>query len=136
MSASREGLALLALRLVLGAAVVAHGIGKLSHALDLGNGWAVFQIVAGGAVLLGVLTRIAAFLIAVEMAIAIFFSLVPHDAPFVASAGRPGFELPLTELAIGFALLVLGPGPLSIDARRSGDGRGSSLRGRGARGRR
>jgi len=133
MSASREGLALLALRLVLGAAVVAHGIGKLSHALDFGNGWAVFQIVAGGAVVLGVLTRVAAFLIAVEMAVAIFFSLVPHGAPFVAPAGRLSFELPLTELAIGFALVVLGPGPLSLDARRSGGGRGSALRGRSGR---
>jgi putative oxidoreductase len=122
MSASREGLALLALRLVLGAALIAHGIAKLDHAPDLGNALAVFQIVAGGAVLFGVFTRIAGFLIAVEMAIAIFFSLVPHGTPFAAPSGRPSFELPLTELAIGFALLVLGPGPLSIDARRSGDG--------------
>jgi uncharacterized membrane protein YphA (DoxX/SURF4 family) len=128
MSRSREGLALLALRLVLGAALVAHGFGKLSHAVDLGNGWAVCQIVAGGAVLLGAFTRIAAFLIAIDMAMTIFFSLVPHGAPFVAPSGRPSFELPLTELAIGFALVAFGPGPLSIDARRGGDGRGSPQR--------
>ena len=131
MTLSRRDVALLALRLVLGAALVGHGYPKLMHltylsrhvvpgsATWLGVAGAIVEFFGGIALVLGIVTQIAAFLAAADMVIAIFFFLIPHGAVFVSpSADVLTFELPLAYCTIAFALLLEGAGSVSLDALR------------------
>jgi putative oxidoreductase len=139
MRFTRSDLALLALRLVLGTAFVVHGYPKIQHPLTWPEhalpgvpGWlaavsAVIEFVGGIALVVGFLTRLVAFSIAADMVVAIFFVLVPHGAPFVSEAGGPSFELPLTYLVVGFALVMMGAGAISLDGLREGDRRGGKI---------
>ncbi|MBC5799589.1 MAG: DoxX family protein [Candidatus Eremiobacteraeota bacterium] len=136
----RGDLALLALRIVVGAAFVSHGFPKLQHATTWDTRmmpgtpfWlqaiAAFAEFGGGiALILGILTPLFAFLIGCNMVVAIFFVALPHGAKFVSNTGGPTFELPLIYLAAVFTLLLLGPGRASVD--------GALFRERGARRRR
>jgi putative oxidoreductase len=127
---SSSDLALLVLRLALGAAFITHGFPKIlhpatwaAHVMPGLPSWlaavAAFVEFAGGiAVAAGFLTPFFAFLIACDMVVAILFVLVPHGAPYVSSApGSPSYELPLAYLALSLALILLGPGALAVDAR-------------------
>ena len=131
MNVSRSDLALLALRLVLGAAFVEHGLPKIghlttwtAHVLPVAPPWlaaiaALVEFAGGIAVLVGFGTPIAAFAIGADMVVAIFFVLVPRGAVFVrGSRGGPTFELELAFLAIALALVLLGSGEISVDALR------------------
>ncbi len=124
-TATRTDAALLALRLVVGAAFILHGYGKIQHPFawmgpDSGTP-AVFQGLAalsefggGIAFLLGALTPVAALGIASTMAVAV----LKHTGwghPFVGQGG-PSYELALVYLAIAGLLLVSGPGRFSVDA--------------------
>lgn len=121
------------MRLVLGAAMVSHGYGKvvpasLFHGNVLGAlqhsghfvasfglpAWlgyvsALTEFVGGILLLLGLLTRFAAFMVAVNMAFAI--ALVTRHQ------GYTGSEYPLALLAIAVMLLVYGAGTLAVDRR-------------------
>jgi putative oxidoreductase len=132
MTASRNDLALLVLRLALGAAFIAHGLPKIEHPLTwiagviphappvLGAVAALAEFGGGIAVILGVATRIAAFLIAANMVVAIFVVLLPRGAIYVASGpGATTFELPLAYLATALALVLCGAGALSLDGLRA-----------------
>jgi putative oxidoreductase len=125
-----QSLALLALRLALGAAFIFHGLPKIvhpgswaAHVLPGLPPWlaavAAFVEFGGGiAVIVGFLTPVFAFLIACNMVVAILFVLVPHGAVYVSNVpGAASYELPLAYLAIALALILLGPGDFAIDAR-------------------
>ncbi len=125
----RGDVALLVLRLIVGAAFVLHGWPKIQHPVSWGAAmmpgtpsWllalaAAAEFGGGIALILGLLTPLFAFLIACNMVVAIFLVLVPHGAVFVGSAsGVPTFELPLTYLGVAFTLLLLGAGRVSLDA--------------------
>ncbi len=131
-----QPLALLVLRAVLGVIMVGHGSHKVYGHLhefagsvqNLGMpGWlgyvAAFTEFAGGIlVIAGLLTRIVAFAMVVDMGVAIAKVHWKHGL-----MGSGGYEFPLALLTIAFALIFFGAGPISLDAiRRGGGARGRS----------
>ena len=73
------------------------------------------ELIGGGLILLGLLTRVGAFLIFCTMLTAIIGPLWPHG--FFAPEG---YEFPLALLAMCLALLISGGGMASIDLALSG----------------
>ena len=122
----KGAIALLALRLVAGLAFVQHGYPKFQHATNwMGDalpGWlqwlAAFAEFAGGAALVvGLLTPLAASGIAVVMLVAMFYVHIPKGDPFVGSMEHPSsWELPAVYLSIMAALILRGAGSFSLDA--------------------
>ena len=122
-----QPLGLLVLRLTLGAIMIAHGWQKIASHLHnimgvLGHlgipAWMAYLVVAaefGGGILIvvGFLTRFAAFAILIDMLVAIF-KVHLHNG----LTGQGGFEFPLACAAIAFALIFFGAGPISIDWMR------------------
>jgi putative oxidoreductase len=126
-----QPLGLLVLRLTLGAIMIAHGwqkiaghlhgfMGALSH---MGiPAWMAYLVVTaefGGGILVvvGFLTRFAAFAILIDMLVAI---LKVHLHNGLTAQG--GFEFPLACAAIAFALIFFGAGAISIDWMRGSRG--------------
>lgn len=115
------------LRVVLGIVFIAHGWGKLFGMMPGMEAWmgmltslgfpavtataylvALVEFVGGIAVLLGIFTRYAAALIAIVMIVAIW-------KVKWAMGLLGGYELDLGLLGIALALIVSGPGPLSLE---------------------
>ena len=122
-----KGTAILLVRLVIGLAFILHGWPKMQNPTGWMNGMgtvaipAFLQVLAalaefggGMAVILGLLSRLAAFGIVCQMIGALALVHLPHGDPFVA-VGRPSFELALINLAVAALLVVLGPGRFSLD---------------------
>jgi putative oxidoreductase len=119
-----QPLALLILRLVLGTIMIAHGWQKIAGHLHgimgmlphLGiPAWMAYLVVAaefGGGILLvlGFLTRCAAFAILIDMTVAILKVHLKNGL-----TGQGGFEFPMACWAIAFALIFFGAGPISLD---------------------
>lgn len=118
---------LLGLRLVAGTAMAFHGWPKIQHATS----WmgpdasmpgalqalaAVAEFGGGIAWILGLLTPLASIGIAGVMSVAAFKVHIPAGHPFVATAPGPSYEPALGYLAIALALLLIGPGRISLDA--------------------
>ena len=126
---------LLLLRVAMGAAFVLHGWPKVQRPLDWMGAAApvpgVLQALAavaefggGIALILGLLTPLAALGIACTMATALGMVHVPMKHPFVAAApGQPSGEPAVVYLAAALLFLLLGPGALSLDALLAGAGR-------------
>ncbi|MGX6446867.1 DoxX family protein [Patulibacter sp. S7RM1-6] len=121
---------LLVLRLALGAVFVAHGAQKLFGAwggggiagtgqafegVGLSPGEPLAALAGGGELIggvllaLGLLTRVGALSVGASMAVAIVAMHLP--GPFL-----DGYEFPLALLAAAVAMLLVGPGRLSVDA--------------------
>jgi putative oxidoreductase len=127
------------LRLAFGAVFVAHGAQKVLgsfngpgfNAFTSGNtpfgfmrpasAWlaaaALSELIGGVLVLLGLFTRIGAFLIGCVMLTAIAGVHWPHFF-----SNNRGFEYPMTLLAIALALLIVGGGAASVDLAMTGRG--------------
>ena len=126
--AGRGAVGLLVLRLVAGSAMAIHGWPKIQSAMSWMGPDAsvpgVLQLLAalaefGGGIcwVLGLLTPLASALILATMAVAAVMVHIPQGHPFVASQpGGPSYEPALGYLAIALALLLVGPGRLSLDA--------------------
>jgi putative oxidoreductase len=120
--------ALLCLRVCVGVALVMHGWGKIGHLTTWMNDFqmrdaappilqaiaVVSEVGGGAAIALGFLTRLAALGVLCTMGYAAFWHWSGGDA-FVASGGKPSFELPLTYALVGLLLLLTGPGSISAD---------------------
>lgn len=130
---SLQPLGALLLRLVLGAAMVYHGYGKVvppnglhgsplaaleyfSHFVAslglppwLGYVSALTEFLGGGLLVLGLFTRFSAFLIAINMTVALV-TVNLHK-------GYPASEYPLALLAMALMLLFYGAGAAALDRR-------------------
>jgi putative oxidoreductase len=138
--AAFERWALFPLRLIVGYGFMAHGFAKLAKGPDaFANilqaigvpaphfmAWSTLlvEILAGLAVFLGAFVTLASLPMAAVLSVAIFtvhlrygFSSIKLNAVTAAGAqfGPPGFEVNLLYLACLAALVLAGPGPLSID---------------------
>jgi len=115
------------LRVVVGVIMTAHGFLKLQ---DI-QGWqgtvaqmgvplpALFGVLAiageflgGLGLIVGLLTRVAAFGVFSTMAVAIYLVHLPHGL----MASNNGFEYPLTLLCTALFFIATGAGPVSLDA--------------------
>lgn len=123
---SRISLGLLLLRLVVGAAFILHGWPKIQNPL----GWmgaeasvpgllqaaaALAEFGGGIALILGLLTRLAALGLAATMSVAAGMVHLPQGDPFVGKAGEASYELAAVYLACSLLFLLAGPGLFSVD---------------------
>lgn len=126
-SSRQLGIGLLVLRLALGAVFIAHGGQKLfvfgfagtagmltrmdiPAASVIAPVLTVVEPLAGVALVLGLLTRLAGLAVAVDMLGAILTFHLPNGF-FVPM----GIEFPMMLCASGIALSLLGAGPISVD---------------------
>jgi putative oxidoreductase len=122
------GLALLLVRLVMGLAFVQHGWPKIQNPMGWMNAMggssvpsflqalaALAEFGGGIALILGLLTPLAAFGLVCQMIGALVLVHLPQGHPFVAQGG-PSFELALVYLVLAIVLIALGPGKWSLDA--------------------
>ena len=119
-----QPLALLAMRLVLGAIMVSHGSPKVFGGMhdvvqsvsSLGlPGWMAYlsastEFFGGLFVLTGLFTRAASFPICINLGVAIW-KVHLHGG----LSGTGGFEFPLAVLVLAFALIFFGSGPIAVD---------------------
>jgi len=133
-----QPLALLLMRLTLGAIMMAHGYQKFSHGLQHFAGWvgsmgvpswlgyvsALTELIGGLMVFVGFFTRPAAFAICINLFVAIW-KVHLHNG-LMGSPDHPGYEFPLAAATLAFALIFLGGGPIAIDHILRGGGSGSS----------
>lgn len=77
---------------------------------------ALSEFGGGLALIIGLLTPIAAFGIACTMAFATFGVHMSAGHPFVATSGGPSYELAAIYLAAALLIILTGPGRYSLDA--------------------
>ena len=117
---------LLLLRGVVGLAFIHHGWPKFQHAFswmgpDSGvpsflQALAALSEFGGGfALILGLLTRLAAFGLTCTMAYAVFMVHIPKGDPFVSMGGH-SYELAAVYLVIMVVLLSQGAGYFAVDS--------------------
>jgi len=123
---TNASLALLLLRLLFGIAFVLHGWGKIQAPFN----WmppdapvpgilqflAAFSEFGGGiAIILGLLTSLAALGLAFTMAVAAGMHMFVMKDPFVNTTGGSSYELAAIYFAISILFIVIGPGKFSVD---------------------
>jgi putative oxidoreductase len=126
-----QPLALLVLRLVLGAIMTVHGYSKvfggLSHhaqfVASLGiPAWLAYvsaaaEFLGGIGVIVGLLTRLAALGIVIDLSVAI--GKVHWKNGFT---GNGNYQFPLALAAMAVVLIFFGAGPIAMDSIRRGGG--------------
>jgi putative oxidoreductase len=113
------------LRIIVGLLILQYGLMKLlSFPAPFSGGTPAFlsliwfagaiEIVGGILIVLGLLTRPAAFILAGEMAFAYFIGHAPRAFYPILNGGN----LPILYCFVFFYLVFAGPGPWSVDAQR------------------
>ncbi|MFZ0761764.1 MAG: DoxX family protein [Candidatus Sulfotelmatobacter sp.] len=132
-----QPIALLVMRLSLGAVMVGHGyhkvFGGLHHYAQFITGfglpaWSAYlsafaEFFGGLLILLGLFTRLAAFAICIDMCVAIA-KVHFHNGLL----GKGGYEFPLALAALSFALIFFGGGPIAFDSIRAPSAGGGKAR--------
>ena len=132
-----QPLALLVMRLTAGIIMVVHGyhkvFGGLHHHAQMVAGlglpaWlgyvsAFTEFLGGLLVLAGFFTRVAAFAICINLAVAIW-KIHWHNG----LTADHGYEFPLALATLAFALIFFGAGPISLDHVLRGGGTGATKR--------
>ena len=118
-------LALLLIRIAVGPAFIITGHGKITDP----TGWmgpdapfpgfllalaAISEFCGGIALILGLVTRLAAFGIGCTMAVATYTHISGGD-PYVNMTGGTDYKIALTYLLIALLFLINGPGRFSLD---------------------
>jgi putative oxidoreductase len=130
-----QPLALLFMRLALGAIMVAHGYQNVFRHLHdhvhlvaslglpswLGYISAFTEFLGGWLILLGFFTRPAAFALCIDLIVAIW-KVNSHNG----LTGDHGYEFPLALATLSFALIFFGGGPIALDHVLRGGGSGSA----------
>lgn len=125
----RGAIGLLILRLVFGAGLMLHGLPKIRTPFSWMNAMAgdaappgILQALAalaefggGLALILGLLTPLAAFGVTCVMLFAVVLVHMSAGHPFVAARGGPSYEPAAGYLAVALLMLITGPGSLSLD---------------------
>ncbi|MGO8985763.1 MAG: DoxX family protein [Terriglobales bacterium] len=133
-----QPLALLILRFVLGAIMIAHGykkvFGGFHHHMDMVGSlglphWMAYlstgtEFLGGIAIVLGLFTRFFSLAFAIEMGVAIWKVHFKNGL-----MGQGGYEFPLALVAIAFALLCFGGGPWGFNFGRGSGGSSKPKRG-------
>jgi putative oxidoreductase len=128
-----QPLALLVMRLALGAVMVAHGyqkvFGGFHHHVQVVTSlglpaWMAYlsaftEFFGGLLVLFGLFTRCAAFAICIDLSVAIA-KVHFHNGLL----GNGGYEFPLALAALAFGLIFFGGGPIAFDHIRAPGGGG------------
>ncbi len=123
-----QPLALLVMRLALGAVMTGHGyhkvFGGLHHHVQFVTSlglpsWSAYlsafaEFFGGILVLIGLFTRVAAFAICIDLSVAIA-KVHFHNGLM----GQNGYEFPLALAALAFGLTFLGAGPIAFDHIRA-----------------
>jgi putative oxidoreductase len=123
-----QPLALLVMRLALGAVMFVHGYHKVfgglhHHAQFVASlglpAWTGYlssfaEFFGGLLLLIGLLTRAAAFAICIDLCVAIA-KVHLHNGML----GENGYEFPLALAALAFGLIFLGGGPIALDHVRA-----------------
>lgn len=126
-----QPLALLVMRLALGAVMLDHGYHKVfgglhHHAQFVASlglpAWSAYlssftEFFGGLLVLLGLFTRVAAFAICINLSVAIAKVHIHNGL-----IGNGGAELPLALATLAFALIFFGGGPIAFDHIRAPGG--------------
>ncbi|HTC55574.1 MAG TPA: DoxX family protein [Candidatus Sulfotelmatobacter sp.] len=132
-----QPLALLVMRLTLGAVMTVHGFHKVFGGLhhhaefvaSLGlPAWTAYlssfaEFVGGLLVLLGLFTRVAALAICIDLSVAIAKVHIHNGL-----TGNNGYEFPLALATLAFALIFFGGGPIAFDHIRAPGGGGGKPR--------
>jgi putative oxidoreductase len=130
-----QPLGLVAMRIALGAVMIVHGYPKVTgiHNVEkffgsIGLPWWSAYLSAGAEffggilIIIGLLTRPAAFARLIDMIVAIAKVHWKHGL-----VGEGNYQLPMTLAALSLALIFFGAGPIALDAVIS-RGRGGSRR--------
>ena len=129
-ASARVSIALLLLRIVVGASFIFHGAPKLAHPMswDTGHGplpgvpaWlqliiVIAEVIGGWCLIFGFLTPLFAFLQTCDMIVVVFVvEIMGRSLPYVGPAGR-SYEIEAHLLVGALAILLCGPGTFSVDA--------------------
>ncbi len=136
----RSSLGLVVLRVVVGAALMFHGWPKIQNPMQwmgadapvpgfLQACAAVAEFVGGGALIIGLFTRLFASMLVINMAVAAGMVHISKGDPFVGKPGEPSWELAAVYFACALLFLLAGPGKLSLDALLFGPRQGLEDRG-------
>ncbi len=130
-----QPLALLVMRLALGAIMVGHGYQKVfgglhHHAQFVASlglpAWTGYvssftEFLGGLLILAGLFTRFAAFAVCIDLSVAIATVHIHNGL-----MGNGGYEFPLAAASLAFALTFFGGGPIAFDHIRAAGGGGKS----------